>query len=141
MHFYFLLTRPLTVGVRAILLNRETIKIYLVRHTYTGGWYVPGGGIEVGESAEQALNRECSEETGFRPKTFTMLSLEHNIKASSRDHVVYFLIDDWDLVEEFKTNSREILEGKWFEIKNLPDDLAPETIRSLELISDSIPID
>jgi 8-oxo-dGTP pyrophosphatase MutT (NUDIX family) len=40
------------------------------RHRFiprTWGWEVPGGGIEPGESAQDAARREVEEETGWRP--------------------------------------------------------------------------
>ena len=45
LHTYFLLTRGLTIGVRAIV-RTEDDKFLLVRHTYTPGWHFPGGGVE-----------------------------------------------------------------------------------------------
>lgn len=37
-------------------------QLVLVRSTQEPGWYVPGGGVEVGESPEEALCRELREE-------------------------------------------------------------------------------
>ena len=37
-------------------------------------WYFPGGGIEAGESPEEALAREVTEETGFTLTSCTPLS-------------------------------------------------------------------
>src|SRR5262249_38686344 len=39
--------RPATLGVRA-LINDETGRVLLVRHTYAKGWHLPGGGVENG---------------------------------------------------------------------------------------------
>ena len=65
LHTYFLMTRGLTIGVRAIVRSDDG-KFLLVRHTYTPGWHFPGGGVEKGESAERALSNELRQETGLR---------------------------------------------------------------------------
>ena len=65
MPFIARLTRPLTMGVRALVLDGEG-RIYLIRHSYTAGWHMPGGAIEPGETAAEALARELWEETGLK---------------------------------------------------------------------------
>lgn len=45
LHFVFLFTRGATLGVRAACYD-GTGRIFLVRHTYLPGWYLPGGGVE-----------------------------------------------------------------------------------------------
>ena len=58
------LKRRLTLGARVMLVDGD--KVYLIRHTYAPGWQFPGGGVEPGESAEEAAAREVSEESGYR---------------------------------------------------------------------------
>ena len=50
------------------------------RATYEGMWLVPGGGIEAGESTEEALIRELKEETGIdiMQAKIESLALRHN---------------------------------------------------------------
>ncbi len=55
LHLYFRLTRSITFGVRAAVLT-EAGEVFLIRHTYVPGWQLPGGGVEVGETALQAAN-------------------------------------------------------------------------------------
>ena len=45
------------MGVRGICYNAETNSILLVRHTYSEGWALPGGGVEVGIDAYRAEAR------------------------------------------------------------------------------------
>ena len=63
LHPWFRLTRGLTLGVRVLVQNPQG-HILLVRHTYSPGWLLPGGGVERGEIAEEAAAREVLEETG-----------------------------------------------------------------------------
>jgi 8-oxo-dGTP diphosphatase len=51
-------------AARAVILDRGRIAIL---HVTKGGYYkLPGGGLEEGESIEEALEREVMEETGCR---------------------------------------------------------------------------
>jgi 8-oxo-dGTP pyrophosphatase MutT (NUDIX family) len=57
-------TRPRTIGVRAVLLDAND-RIALVRHSYIDGWYLPGGGVKKGEAIVDALHRELVEEVAI----------------------------------------------------------------------------
>lgn len=49
-------------AVRAVVLNGESI---LMVHTNKGDYKLPGGGINHGETHEEAIKREVKEETGY----------------------------------------------------------------------------
>jgi ADP-ribose pyrophosphatase YjhB (NUDIX family) len=51
----------MTLGVRVAVIDPEQ-GVLLVRHGYVSGWYLPGGGVEPGETAAEALAREAREE-------------------------------------------------------------------------------
>ncbi len=52
-------------GTNAIIFN-ELGEVLLELRSDNGFWGLPGGGLEVGESVEQAVKREVLEETGLR---------------------------------------------------------------------------
>ena len=82
-HLGFLLKRPMTLGVRLLATNQME-EILLVKHTYVPGWYLPGGGVETGETALEAACKELSEETGHAPgKAPTLLGVYFNIGINS----------------------------------------------------------
>jgi 8-oxo-dGTP pyrophosphatase MutT (NUDIX family) len=51
---WFRISRPMTLGVRAAVENADG-HVFMVRHTYINGWFMPGGGIEKDEPALEAL--------------------------------------------------------------------------------------
>jgi len=57
------LLSPVAFGAHALIVNREG-KVLLARHSYKGGWSLPGGGVDRGEPAEAAMLREMKEELG-----------------------------------------------------------------------------
>lgn len=132
LHLCFLVTRPLTLGARALIYDESSNAIYLIKHTYQKGWAMPGGGVEVGESGVMALQREIEEETGIIPVDPILKSLYYNNSVSKRDHVLVFLVDNWTLSANFKVNSKEISDGKWFELDKLPKDVTEDTLHHIK---------
>ena len=117
-----------TLGVR-ILVVRQNL-ILLVKHTYTPGWYLPGGTIEKNESALQAAVREINEEVGIIPKTPpTLFGFYHNPSYGRDDYVATYLCEDF--TENPKVPCHEIAELKWFDVDNLPEDISPGTQRRI----------
>jgi len=110
---FFRLTRPMTLGVRAAVENAEG-HVFMVRHTYINGWFMPGGGVERGEPVLEALRRELVEEAGVRltrePPVFGVYSNHHSFR---NDHVVFYHVP-WGSWEPVAANSAgEIAETAW----------------------------
>lgn len=133
LHTYFLIRRGLTVGVRAIVRSDDD-KFLLVRHTYTPGWYFPGGGVEKGQTTEQALSKELRQETGLRLVGKPVIhGVFHNNSISKRDHVLAYICDVQGSLD-VKPKSMEIAETGYFPFKYLPPDTDPGTVRRIQEI-------
>src|SRR5690242_7752007 len=80
----------------AALAADDAGRVLLVRHTYREGWHLPGGGVERGESARVALEREMAEEAGVEaigdPVLFGFYS---NHRNHPNDHVAVYRVEAW----------------------------------------------
>ena len=106
-----------------------------MRHTYTPGWHFPGGGIEVGQAAEEALADELAQETGLCVSGAAQLhGIFFNSRVSVRDHVVVYLCDAIGELP-IKSPSFEIAELGYFAPECLPPDVDPGTERRIQEIA------
>ncbi|MEM1364925.1 MAG: NUDIX domain-containing protein [Pseudomonadota bacterium] len=119
----FRLTRSMTLGVRALVVRDGPVgrEVFLVRHTYVRGWFLPGGGVERGETVREALEKELREEGNIKltgePELVACMA---NRSATLRDHVCYFIVRHSEQTQPFP-GDREIAEGRWFALDALPD--------------------
>lgn len=115
-----LATRGVTLGVRGIALDGEG-RVCLVRHTYIAGWHLPGGGVERGETAHDAMVREFREEAEIvADGPLRLLGLYHSGAGASRDHVALFTAPAFTLLGA-KAPDREIAESGFFPADALPE--------------------
>ncbi len=114
------LTRPVTLGVRLLLLQEG--KVLLVQHTYQPERYLPGGKVEHGETTEDAARREAREEVGATLGPLRLFGVYTNFYEGRSDHIIVFACDDVRLANK---QTWEIERLAWFPPDALPDDVSP----------------
>jgi ADP-ribose pyrophosphatase YjhB (NUDIX family) len=140
LHGVHLVARPVTLGVRAAIFDPGG-RIFLVRHTYVSGWYMPGGGVEPGETAIDALTRELVEEGNIEldapPELFSVF---FNRNASNRDHVLLYRCGTFRQTAD-KQPDAEIAETGFFTLDGLPAGTTDATRRRLAELAGKAPPD
>lgn len=139
LHAWFLVSRGLTLGVRGAVFD-EAGRALLIRHTYVKGWHLPGGGVEVGETALDALTRELREEANIELTAPPLLrGICFNTRSSRRDHVLVYEIRAFRQSAP-KDPDREIAEAAFFSVQALPDGVTDSTrARIVEILADAPP--
>jgi 8-oxo-dGTP pyrophosphatase MutT (NUDIX family) len=128
---YCQLSRGMTLGVRAAVIDGQG-RVFLVKHTYVPGWHLPGGGVEVHQSAEEALARELDEEGHIRlDQPGELRGLYYNKEASRRDHVAFFVVRHFTQ-QRPRRPDREIAEASFFAANALPAGTTQGTRRRLD---------
>jgi 8-oxo-dGTP pyrophosphatase MutT (NUDIX family) len=135
---FFRMARGLTLGVRAVVLD-EAGKVLLIQHTYIKGWYLPGGGVERGETAETAVARELQEEAGVRALSRPrLLSAHSNEVLHPGDHVLVYRVEAWEPCASDAQG--EIHAVGWFDPNDLPEETTKATRRRIaEALGDAEP--
>ena len=140
LHGGHLIARPMTLGVRAAVFDADE-RIFLVRHTYVSGWYLPGGGVDPGETTGEAMCRELREEGNIElDEPPALFSVYFNRAASNRDHVLLYRSGQFQRSEQ-KRPDREIAETGFFSLDDLPDGTTDATRRRLGELAGRQPID
>jgi 8-oxo-dGTP pyrophosphatase MutT (NUDIX family) len=124
---YCFLLRPIRMGVRVLMLQDG--KVWLIRHTYLAGWFMPGGGLKRWETLEQAARREAREETGAELGEISLLGIFTSFIQWKTDHAVIFLCRDFKISGK---SDGEIEEIRAFPLDELPADTFPSHRRFLD---------
>jgi 8-oxo-dGTP pyrophosphatase MutT (NUDIX family) len=139
MHFYWRFSRGLTLGVRGLVLDAQG-RVFLIKHTYTSGWQLPGGGVEAGETLLEALARELREEGNIEITGPPQLhGVFFHPRYSVRDHVTIYVVRQFRQTSEPKPN-HEIAAHGFFPLGALPADTTSGTRARIAEALDGKPV-
>lgn len=126
------------VGNRPLLLTGVGVGVLndkgeiLLQKKVDGRWGIPGGFMELGETAEEAGRREVLEETGIEIGKMQLISVfsgpqTHTVLQNGDEYYSVTLIYATNEVlgGELKADGVETAEAGFFPIRQLPEQLSP----------------
>ena len=106
-----------------------------------GKWGLPGGLMELGESTQETVRREILEETGLKLGELSLFGVysgkNYFIIAQNGDefYAVTTVYVTKEYYGEVSVNDEESLKFEWFDLNQLPENIA---VTHKEIISDYI---
>ena len=118
------------VGATLLVLNQKN-HLLMIKRTDNNRWGVPGGAMELGESLEETVKREVREEIGVDIKDLELFGVysgqelyyKYPNGAEVYNVSVVYIIRNF--TEEVIVNPDEHSEYKYFDVRNLPDEISP----------------
>ncbi|MFO7679447.1 MAG: NUDIX hydrolase N-terminal domain-containing protein [Chloroflexota bacterium] len=119
------LSSPTPFAVADCAVFDENGRLALIKRADNGLWAMPGGALEVGETAAQGAAREFYEETGMRCEVVEMAGVFDSRfwGSNSRHHLYQFvflgkLVDGGEMGNG--SHRQEVLDVAWFAEDELP---------------------
>ena len=138
--------RGADVGVRVVVFGANG-DVFLVRHSYVKGWYLPGGGVDRWELPVEAARRELREEAGMIARSEPeLVGIFLNDRLVVPSYVLCYRVHEWDWESEQSSRpdgvspDGEIVEAGFFSPDALPEGVTAATrARIAEVTSGSKP--
>jgi ADP-ribose pyrophosphatase YjhB (NUDIX family) len=118
---------PITVADGAVV--DDSGRILLIRRADNGLWAMPGGALEVGETAAAGVEREALEETGVPSRAVAFVGVfDSRLCGTLTRHHLYHLTYLCRPTGEpaiAPSHPQEVLEIAWFDEDELPAEMDP----------------
>lgn len=98
-------------GASAIIIKNN--HVLMIRTKGSNSWNIPSGGVEMGETAEEACIREIAEETGYEAKIVKELHTKKTIIKEYKVTTKYFLCEITGGNIQYQDPDEEIEEIAW----------------------------
>ncbi len=136
----------LLIGVGAAVFVYRDGRLLMQKRRDNLCWSMHGGGVEIGESVEDAAKRELYEETGLIANSLELLGvfsgegMTYTYPNGDKVQIVGIDYICRDFTGEIQPDPDEILELRWFAIDDLPhdDEISPPDRRPLRAFLDYI---
>ena len=126
--------RTYTIGIAVVLKNDLEEVLVVKKQWWLGGGYVlPGGGLERGETFEDAAVRELEEETGIWVKKLALGERHFMVLDEWKDLVCTFFVNANHWTGQIKVgNSAEVKLAKWVPLNQIEHVLSEEDFELLK---------
>jgi integral membrane protein len=128
------------LGVRGIIAHKD--KLLAIQPKESGFWYLPGGTCASGESAEQALMRIVTEQTGVKPSVGRLAYAREHTHSKAQQLELFFVISnvqDYLQVKPSKTKKGlKDIDEIGFIAPRKNSDLQPKFLQTITLPKPSI---
>jgi 8-oxo-dGTP diphosphatase len=114
-----------------VVLNEHMQQVLLILRADFRIWSIPGGGIEPGESREQAAIRETLEETGYQVALDRYVGSYRRPQLNDLRHIFTAHVTGGQPLQS-GSESREV---RWFPVHELPARLTPSVH---EIVADAL---
>jgi len=108
-------------SITAAIFTKDKKQVLLIKRRDVPVWVLPGGGMEMNESPEEAIIREVKEETGFDVSITRKVGVYHPINRLAKLTYLY----ECEIYDGSASNSDETKDVRFFPLTALPKYLPP----------------
>jgi 8-oxo-dGTP pyrophosphatase MutT (NUDIX family) len=131
------------IGVGACVFVYKDGKVLLQKRKDNLCWCMSGGGgVEIGESVEEAAKRELFEETGITAKSLELLGvfsgegMSHIYPNGDKVQIIGIVYICQDFSGDLLPDTYETIKLEWFDIDKIPHEIHPPDKRPFEALID-----
>ena len=136
---------PLMIVGGSVVVVNPAGQVLLQRRLDNGLWGYHGGSVDLNERTEDAARRELYEETGLAAGELKLLGvfsgpeMAHVYPNGDQASIVDVVYVCRDYSGELRAQADEVSELKWFDPRQLPNDLNPPHRWMLRLFQNGVP--